>query len=666
MRPVLRAASVLGRRFSIPVLAHMVGQDPADCVAELDAAAAAGLVEAIDDRREQRFVHALVRDAVVTDLPGLERARLHRSAADALEATGGAGSTGGPGLLADLARHRAAAAVAAPVGDRRLAVTALVRAADDAMRRLAFEEGAALYAQALDVGATGSSPEEGGVSRARLTIALVDARRRSADEAGALEACGWAAEDARRADRPDLLAEAALAVGCLREPDRDRVVLALCDEVLTGLGPEPSALRARVLALRAETGTFLGDTVGAESASAEALDIAGATADRGALIAALRVRRTVRSGPEGLDDRIAVADRLAALAAESDDPDVGLDAHLARFEVALERGDLAAARAELEPIAGRVHGVGGPIARWRLLTRRATTAQAHGRLLEARRLGEEALATLGATPHPAAEAMRVALHGAIDHHLGPAAGPRSALDALTARPAPEAPAVGYRFFDALGAAVLLTDLGRLADAASYYRALGPPGAWRPPPFFAVASRAVAVAVAVAQDDPADVAVLRDHLRPHRDRHVAVPGGTANYGGPVALPLGRASATLGELDDAVDDLEFALSTCSRIGAAGYAVESGEALAPSSSGATVAATGSGPADSSMRPRRGRPPWGWLRSSSGSRPSGRASTPGRSSPRGSGRSRPGWPEDSPTPRSPPSSSSRNGPPRITYSTS
>lgn len=64
-RAVLQAAAVVGWEFPVAVVAAMVRAPAIECVTELDAAQAAGVVEAGGMPGRQRFVHALVRDAVV-------------------------------------------------------------------------------------------------------------------------------------------------------------------------------------------------------------------------------------------------------------------------------------------------------------------------------------------------------------------------------------------------------------------------------------------------------------------------------------------------------------------------------------------------------------------------------------------------------------------------
>jgi DNA-binding NarL/FixJ family response regulator len=81
-RDALQMASVLGRRFSADELAALGGAAPAEVLAALREALAAGLV--IEDGDRVAFRHALVREAVDATLPRTVRRSLRRRAVDVL------------------------------------------------------------------------------------------------------------------------------------------------------------------------------------------------------------------------------------------------------------------------------------------------------------------------------------------------------------------------------------------------------------------------------------------------------------------------------------------------------------------------------------------------------------------------------------------------------
>ena len=109
----------------------------AACLPWLDEVRAHGLVDEVGPG-EYRFVHALTRDAVEASLTSGERLTRHRAVAEATEARH-AGDLAEH--LAEIARHWRELA---PHGEADRARTWTVRAAEDAVARLAPEEGARL------------------------------------------------------------------------------------------------------------------------------------------------------------------------------------------------------------------------------------------------------------------------------------------------------------------------------------------------------------------------------------------------------------------------------------------------------------------------------------------------------------------------------------------
>jgi DNA-binding CsgD family transcriptional regulator len=100
-RRVVEAAAVLGRRAPFDVLADMLGASEGELILQLRSLVERGvLVEECED--EFTFRHALVRDAVESQLLGRERRRLHALALAALQRSARAG-------LAELAGHAARA-----------------------------------------------------------------------------------------------------------------------------------------------------------------------------------------------------------------------------------------------------------------------------------------------------------------------------------------------------------------------------------------------------------------------------------------------------------------------------------------------------------------------------------------------------------------------------
>jgi hypothetical protein len=246
----LTAASVIGREFAAPTVARMLDVPVLGCLAVLDEAAAAGLVEATAVAGRYRFTHDLIRDAVEADLGTSDRVRLHRSAAETIETS----CEGTPDdCLADLARHWAVAAVA---GERARATAWIRRAAEEAVHRLAYEEAARLYRLAVTVGAR----DLDGDLRCRLLIDAGTALRLAGDLSERLTVSRQAAALARRLGRADLLAQAAVVLeGGLPDVESEVTLRRWCEEALATMDSRPSALRAKVLATLSDACMYLAD-----------------------------------------------------------------------------------------------------------------------------------------------------------------------------------------------------------------------------------------------------------------------------------------------------------------------------------------------------------------------------------------------------------------------
>jgi len=561
----LRAAAVLGNRFAVPVVAAMTGRGLGECLASLDEAARAALVVAGADPGERRFAHDLVRDAIADGLGAGQRVTLHRRAAESIEAH----TPRVDAVVFDLAHHWAEAAVA---GDRAAAVMWTERAGREAMRLHAYEDGRRWFGQALAF----SEWVLDDVARCRLLIAYAGAQRLSSDFTGALETCGEAVDLAMRIDRPDLAAAAALVPEPTFDQGIDRVIRTLCERALSVLHGAPAALRARALAHYAWVCDHLSDLDAAYPAVEEALGLAEACGDPTALEAALTAHHMVRSGPDGLAERDANADRMWALGTRTGSVAACMSASEWRFDAACERGDLARAAREVEAIGRWATRVGGPMAQWRLLRCRAMLAQGRGCYAEAYRFGAQALGMLAATGFPPAFMLWSGLLSVRCHHTGQTAEALGTVGISDAdATVQDWPLTGV--IATLAPAGMLADAGRLREAAAVYRRLGPASEWHESSHAMLFTWALGISTAVAVGADDDVATLRAKLGPWRGRHVVNGRYAMAYGGPAELHLGRAAQHLGLVDDAVADLEQAVKACTENGAEGYRAEAEYELA-----------------------------------------------------------------------------------------
>jgi predicted ATPase len=85
-RRLVQAAAIVGRDFSLALVAATLDEPVAHCLPLIDEAIAYGLLDRVGDLGEYRFVHALTRDAVEASLTTADRAALHRAVAEATQA----------------------------------------------------------------------------------------------------------------------------------------------------------------------------------------------------------------------------------------------------------------------------------------------------------------------------------------------------------------------------------------------------------------------------------------------------------------------------------------------------------------------------------------------------------------------------------------------------
>ena len=163
---VLAAASVLGRRFELPVLEALAGRNES-LEAALEDLLGLELIVAVGPaaQPEYRFKHPLIRDAVYNSLLKQRRQELHRVAAETLASALPEESAGRDGVLA---HHRSAA------GDHSEALDHHSRAAQAAMRVYATDEAAEHLSGALAAGeALGMGLEDEHIRRLALERAAM-------------------------------------------------------------------------------------------------------------------------------------------------------------------------------------------------------------------------------------------------------------------------------------------------------------------------------------------------------------------------------------------------------------------------------------------------------------------------------------------------------------
>jgi DNA-binding SARP family transcriptional activator/predicted ATPase len=214
----LQAAAVLGHRFEVEALRHLLGA-PAFDVSTLEAS---GLV--VPDGDERRFAHALIRDAVYESLLGSTRRDLHRRAAAWY-------APRDPGLGAD---HLAAA------GDPA-ASAAYVRAACEQLRGCRLERALAYAERAAELA---REPKDHVAARATIGDAQLALGR-------AVEACDTYRHAIELATDAEGRARGWLGLAtALRIVDRHDEALVALDHAERDLDPQDHVRRARLWTLR--------------------------------------------------------------------------------------------------------------------------------------------------------------------------------------------------------------------------------------------------------------------------------------------------------------------------------------------------------------------------------------------------------------------------------
>ncbi|MGW1559331.1 BTAD domain-containing putative transcriptional regulator [Streptomyces sp. NPDC002144] len=241
-RSAVQLAAVAGLEAEVALLVDAAETDEDTVLEGLDAALAADLLSEPGLGRV-RFVHALVRDTVYTDLSGLRRARLHDRIAQGLRRHR-------PHDLAALAFHFARSGRTA---NAPLAVDYALRAAELAERRYAHDVAVGLIEQALHahraaVADRGAAPDD----TVALFVRLLGAQLRAGATGAARDTRQRAVDLAVRAGRDDLLAT---VYGAWTEPSPwrsrlegffDRTALARLERLAADRALE-GATRARVL-----------------------------------------------------------------------------------------------------------------------------------------------------------------------------------------------------------------------------------------------------------------------------------------------------------------------------------------------------------------------------------------------------------------------------------
>jgi ATP/maltotriose-dependent transcriptional regulator MalT len=539
-RELVATAAALGSELEPPELAVVTGHPVEVVLSALDEAGAAGLLAPGGSRR---FRHDLIREAAQVDLPTATRAHAHARLASWLAERPDATER-----AAEIAHHWLASM---PVGEPREAVEWAERAGDQALERLAWEQAAEWYRRALEAGL----PLAAGV-RARLLLRHATALIRNGDIQSAGEVLARSAAAARVAGDPHALGAVALALEGLSDPWGDFSGARVAAETLAQLPTEDSPLRARLLALVGGEAGFA-DGADADRFSAEALAMADRLGDAEVLRSALRSRQMARSGPDGVHERLELAERMFALGEAEHDDDTRLWGWLWRFDGYMMLGRVDDAEATLVPMQQLTERLRRPLARWHYLRARAAVEAARGRFDDAIATGRACLQLLEGRTYDSLRLVSLFVLINIDGLTG--RGDLLSAEELTVfdRRSPFAVAVYGRYWAQRGNLERARRIIRSVDTAEAY----PQPALLP----SLAARAELAGILGEPDVAADMAA---RLRPHADLFVTGGAGTVTNAGSVHTYLGLAAAARGRLDDAVREIRFGVSANDTAGVPPY--------------------------------------------------------------------------------------------------
>jgi class 3 adenylate cyclase len=349
---VLSVAAVIGRDFDFPLLARVVDISEDELLDVLDEAANAFVIsEAPATVDQYTFVHALIQRTLYDDLSAARRRRLHRQVGAALEVFPNSQAT----RIGELARHFFEAA---NPEDARKAYAYAIAAGDDAQDRLAPDEAARWFSQALElVDRTESAPRCDTLIRlgSAQRLAGIPAFRETLLDAAAL---------AREGGDTEKLVASALAntrgfQSSAGQVDVQRIEV--LQAALSAVADASAAQRGRLLALLAIE-SFWAPDADVDALLDEALRLTAGGEDVGARLFVLRAAQ-VWMLPHNLERRRELLEEEGQLVRLAD-PVRRAWYESERTQVAYQEGDAANIRTTLATWYDAVEQVGDPALIW--------------------------------------------------------------------------------------------------------------------------------------------------------------------------------------------------------------------------------------------------------------------------------------------------------------
>ena len=555
-RDALEIAAVAGQEIDLDLLEAATGHGRPRLLDLLDEAIVNGVVTRRDVRYS--FTHGLVRDAVYSRISGARRGELHRLIGDLLEGNPLGVSTT---AVAQLAHHFIEASVADP-SVRAKALRYASAAGRLALAELAYEEAVRLFELAL-----GTAAQLRDIERADLVLELGRARYLAGDIEGAVAAAEEVAGVAEKLDDRELLARATILVRGVGGPGLNRRIRRLCNSAMQHPTNDKS-LRIQVLSQLTVTLMQTGDAVderAAKEASREAVLLAQDAVDPDVIFAGIHARQMATSGPDGVEERLQLAEQALHLAQETGRSSLAQWGYAWRLDALIQLGRVEDAELTIVALTRLADELREPLARWRAVQARSWLSLLHGRFAEASAQAAEArrLARIG---HHLPAEFTYLIHRLVAAML--VGGLEEAFHELVEQ---SRPLYGMDPIPPGFAAGPLALMGRVEEArvalrrvaAAGLESIGPTAVW----LTGMAQLTEAISV-VGEADMASAVHIA--LLPYARLNVS--GGSAGLSGSVSRCLGMLSATLEHWDEAAEHYEHAIELERRMRAGPFVVRS----------------------------------------------------------------------------------------------
>ncbi len=368
-----------------------------------------------------------------------------------------------------------------------------------------------------------------------------------------------AGDVARRLGDADRLALAALGFAApqVEAGVVDRPLMALLEEALDALPPGDGALRSRILSRMSLELTFSDATELRERLSLESVEMARRLNEVVPLAFALRARWLAVWGPDGLEERAALADEILALGVGTGDRETEMIGRARRITCSMEAGAVRAAEADVLAHAALANELRMPYHQWVAGSMRGMVTLLDGALELAE---EHADAALGFLPE-----RRDAIYAHLNQ-LTPIRWDQGRLGELRGAWQEIVDTFPQAGFSRGWLCLAEAELGRQDEAHRWLRSLVDAihqlprnGIWLP-------ALAVACVAARLLDDPGAAEEVHPLLLPYVDQTIvmSVPHPVTCFGS-ASLYVAMLEATLSRWEEAEDHFASAILVHTQVGA-----------------------------------------------------------------------------------------------------